>query len=144
MTQRVCDHEEACGCYVEGYDAGKGKAHSEVRMVQRAGHSHDCGCEPCKTVRIVHFAPREVLIGPETTLQGDFLIEAMFSAAQGVLLAFLSDQDQILDTCQTLVKSAVDDPPLDSEGLVDVALMLMTVSGAAVACGRDLAGAREP
>ena len=82
-------------------------------------------------------------IGPETTLQGDFLIEAMFSAAQVVLLAFLSDQGQILDTCQKLVKSAVDDPPLDSEGLVDVALMLMTVSGAAVACGRGLAGARE-
>ena len=27
---RVCDHEEACGCYVEGYSAGYRKACDEI------------------------------------------------------------------------------------------------------------------
>ena len=50
---QVCDHEEACGCYVEGYTQGKDKAHFEIRHIRDAGHVGDCGCEPCKTVREV-------------------------------------------------------------------------------------------
>ena len=49
----VCDHDEPCGCYVEGYFQGKDKAHLEVRKVLAAGHAADCGCEPCRTVREV-------------------------------------------------------------------------------------------
>lgn len=48
MTQ-VCDHEEPCACYVEGYAQGREKAHFEVRNALENGHSDQCGCEPCKT-----------------------------------------------------------------------------------------------
>ncbi len=41
-----------CDVYSEGYAVGKAKAHFELRH-----HDHDmdagCGCEPCKTTRIV-------------------------------------------------------------------------------------------
>lgn len=41
--------------YKRGYAAGKVKAHSEIRNL--GGHSADCHCEPCKTVRIVQSMP---------------------------------------------------------------------------------------
>lgn len=54
---RVCDHDEACACYVEGYAQGKDKAHFEVRAILdshgASSHADDCGCEPCKTVRMI-------------------------------------------------------------------------------------------
>ena len=31
MSIKVCDHDEPCACYVEGYAQGKDKAHFEVR-----------------------------------------------------------------------------------------------------------------
>lgn len=49
----VCEHEEACGCWGNGYAAGKDKAHFEVRNVLDGSHAGGCGCEPCITVRIV-------------------------------------------------------------------------------------------
>ena len=51
--EKVCDHDEPCACYVEGYAQGKDKAHFEVRGVLDAGHADDCGCEPCNTAREV-------------------------------------------------------------------------------------------
>ena len=50
---QLCDHDEPCGCYAEGYAAGKDKAFFEVRNARVRGHAVDCGCEPCKTVRFV-------------------------------------------------------------------------------------------
>ena len=51
---QVCDHAEACGCYCEGYAAGKDKTHSEVRSIAAEGnHAPGCGCEPCVTIRAV-------------------------------------------------------------------------------------------
>ena len=49
----ACDHEETCGCYVEGYVQGKDKAHFEVRNILQANHAAECGCEPCQTLRQV-------------------------------------------------------------------------------------------
>ena len=50
----VCDHEEPCGCYAEGYAQGKAKTYFEVRAVLDAGdHAAGCGCEPCKLLRDV-------------------------------------------------------------------------------------------
>lgn len=39
--------------YGQGYAAGKQSAHFAVRQVLGDGHSDDCGCDPCLTVRIV-------------------------------------------------------------------------------------------
>lgn len=50
---RVCECEEACGCYVEGYAQGKEKAYFEVRNILKANHAARCGCEPCITARAV-------------------------------------------------------------------------------------------
>ena len=59
-------HHEPAGCQLpgcgrcadfnEGYTAGKGKAHFEVRDLD---HDPDagCGCDPCKTIRIVRARP---------------------------------------------------------------------------------------
>ena len=42
----------ACGCYGEGYAAGKDKAHFEIRALAEAQpHGRGCDCEPCLTVR---------------------------------------------------------------------------------------------
>ena len=48
-----CDHDEPCGCYVEGYAQGRDKAHFELRNILGAGHADGCGCEPCRTLREV-------------------------------------------------------------------------------------------
>ena len=48
--------------YGEGYAAGKNKAHFEVRKT--ADHASGCGCEPCKTRRvIVQWVKDKVLSG---------------------------------------------------------------------------------
>ena len=42
----------ACGCYGEGYAAGKDKAHFEVRALAEAQpHGRGCDCGPCQTSR---------------------------------------------------------------------------------------------
>ena len=44
----------ACGCYGEGYAAGKDKAHFEVRVLAEGPpHGSGCGCEPCLTIGAV-------------------------------------------------------------------------------------------
>ena len=41
----------ACGCYGEGYAAGKDKDHFEVRaLAEGPPHGSGCGCEPCRTI----------------------------------------------------------------------------------------------
>ena len=49
----------ACGCYGEGYAAGKDKAHFEVRaLAEGPPHGSGCGCEPCITIGAVLAACR--------------------------------------------------------------------------------------
>ena len=49
---RVCDHDEPCGCYGQGYVDGRSKALFEVRMMLVDGsRAVSCGCEPCKLLR---------------------------------------------------------------------------------------------
>ena len=51
-TRCSCPDCRLCDVYHAGYAAGKAKAHFELRALD-----HDpaagCGCEPCKTARIV-------------------------------------------------------------------------------------------
>ena len=45
----LCDCPEPCGCYAEGYAAGKDKAFSEMEMApQDDTHAAACGYEPCR------------------------------------------------------------------------------------------------
>ena len=54
QQRQLCDCDEPCACYAEGYAAGKGKAFFEVRMVLNEGnHASSCGCEPCLVIRAV-------------------------------------------------------------------------------------------
>ena len=56
MTERerpLCDCPEPCGCYAEGYAAGKDKAFFEMEMaLQDDTHAADCGCQPCRVKRV--------------------------------------------------------------------------------------------
>ena len=46
--RRLCDCPEPCGCYAEGYAAGKDKAFFEMEMaLQDDTHAAGCGCQPC-------------------------------------------------------------------------------------------------
>ena len=48
----LCDCPEPCGCYAEGYAAGKDKAFFEMEMaLQDETHAAGCGCQPCQTKR---------------------------------------------------------------------------------------------
>ena len=48
----VCDCPEPCGCYAEGYAAGKDKAYFEVlASLEGPPHAGDCGCQPCQVKR---------------------------------------------------------------------------------------------
>ena len=50
----VCDCPEPCGCYAEGYAAGKDKAYFEIEMaLQDDTHAASCGCQPCRIKRAV-------------------------------------------------------------------------------------------
>ena len=40
-----CDHPDPCGCYADGYAAGKERAHWEVRNAGLGVHDAGCGCE---------------------------------------------------------------------------------------------------
>ena len=52
LARCSCTDCQLCDVYHAGYAAGKVKAHFELRALD-----HDpaagCGCEPCKTARIV-------------------------------------------------------------------------------------------
>ena len=54
-TERpICDCPEPCGCYAEGYAAGKDKAYFEIEMaLQDDTHATACGCYPCRIKRAV-------------------------------------------------------------------------------------------
>ena len=48
----LCDCPEPCGCYAEGYAAGKDKAYFEIEMaLQDDTHAVGCGCQPCRIKR---------------------------------------------------------------------------------------------
>ena len=50
--RRLCDCPEPCGCYAEGYAAGKDKAFFEMEMaLQDDTHAAGCGCKPCQIKR---------------------------------------------------------------------------------------------
>ena len=50
--RRLCDCDEPCGCYAEGYAAGKNKAFFEViASLEGPPHAQDCGCQPCQVKR---------------------------------------------------------------------------------------------
>ncbi len=50
--RRLCDCPEPCGCYAEGYAAGKDKAFFEIEMdLQDETHAAGCGCQPCQVKR---------------------------------------------------------------------------------------------
>ncbi len=47
-----CDCPEPCGCYAEGYAAGKDRAYSFVlASLEGPPHAEDCGCQPCQVKR---------------------------------------------------------------------------------------------
>ena len=48
----LCNCPELCGCYDEGYAAGKDKAYFETEMaLQDDTHAAGCGCQPCQVKR---------------------------------------------------------------------------------------------
>ncbi len=48
----LCDCDEPCGCYVEGYAAGKDKAYFEmVGSIEGPPHAEGCACQPCQVTR---------------------------------------------------------------------------------------------
>ena len=48
----VCDCPEPCGCYAEGYAAGKDKAYLEIlASFKDPPHAEDCGCQRCQVKR---------------------------------------------------------------------------------------------
>ena len=40
-----------CDAYADGWTQGKAKAFAEIRAVPSSGHTQDCGCRPCSSVR---------------------------------------------------------------------------------------------
>ena len=50
---QLCDHDEPCGCYAEGYAAGQDKAFFDIQSVPGNGHPVDCPCNPCVTSRVL-------------------------------------------------------------------------------------------
>ena len=48
----LCDCDEPCGCYAEGYAADKDKAYFEVLdSLEGPPHAEDCACQPCQVKR---------------------------------------------------------------------------------------------
>ena len=49
----LCDCPEPCGCYVEGYAAGKDKAYFEtLASMDGPPHAEGCACQPCQVDRL--------------------------------------------------------------------------------------------
>ena len=100
MSRKVCDHDEPCACYVEGYTQGKDKAHFEVRNSLDAGHAQDCGCEPCLTARHVMrrwFATQHEMTGGPSlgeALEGvayDYIANILSETARDEMISVLSE-----------------------------------------------------
>ena len=50
--RQACDCPEPCGCYAEGYAAGKDKAFFEViASLDGPPHAEACACQPCQVKR---------------------------------------------------------------------------------------------
>ena len=48
----LCDCPEPCGCYAEGYAAGKDKAYFEIlASLEGPPHAGGCACQPCQVKR---------------------------------------------------------------------------------------------
>ena len=48
----LCDCPEPCGCYAEGYAAGKDKLFFEIiASLEEAPHAEGCACQPCQIKR---------------------------------------------------------------------------------------------
>ena len=68
---KVCDHEEACGCYVEGYAAGyangQRQAYDQVlELVGSFAHALNCVCDPCETLRQASRGPITPSMNPRS------------------------------------------------------------------------------
>ncbi len=50
LGPKVCDHDEACGCYVEGYVAGMRLMITHLQEVYHRDWA-GCNCERCMAVR---------------------------------------------------------------------------------------------
>ena len=52
VERQVCDCPDPCGCYAEGYAAGKDKAYIGVLAnLDGPPHTERCGCRPCQVKR---------------------------------------------------------------------------------------------
>ena len=50
--RQACDCPGPCGCYAEGYAAGKDKAYFEVlASLDGPPHAEGCACQPCQVKR---------------------------------------------------------------------------------------------
>ena len=50
--RQACDCPEPCGCYAEGYAAGKDKAYFKVlASLDGPTHAEGCPCQPCQVKR---------------------------------------------------------------------------------------------
>ena len=51
---QFCDHDEPCGCYAEGYAAGKDEARCELRHHSDSQHPiPTCDCDNCQIFRLI-------------------------------------------------------------------------------------------
>ena len=64
--------------------------------------------------------------------------ELLWKAAAGVLLSFTEDNELIGDTAGKIVAAALADPTLDEDGLVDMGIVMMTVTSTAVLVGKRI------
>ena len=122
--EKVCDHDEPCGCYVEGYAQGKDKAHFEVRGVLDAGHAQDCGCEPCLTAReVLHrwFATQHEAAGDPA--MGGALEEVAYNYIANILSETARDE---------MISVLSEDPAFDAAACDDVLRMQAHVISSSV------------
>jgi len=118
MSTKVCDHDEPCACYVEGYTQGKDKAHFEVRNSLDAGHARDCGCEPCLTARHVMrqwFATQHKITGDPSlgeALEGvayDYITNILSETARAHIINVLSEApDFDAEACDAVLRIQAD------------------------------------
>ena len=52
-ANRVCDHDLACDCYVQGHGDGRLSAHAALRAWRPGQHLGDCRCAVCHTAQAV-------------------------------------------------------------------------------------------
>ncbi|MYE41251.1 MAG: hypothetical protein F4X27_13655 [Chloroflexi bacterium] len=118
MSTKVCDHDEPCACYVEGYTQGKDKAHFEVRNSLDAGHARDCGCEPCLTARHVMrqwFATQHEMAGDPSlgeALEGvayDYITNIPSGTAHTHMISVLSEDPGFdAEACDAVLRIQAD------------------------------------